>query len=216
MQINLQYHPYAFGNLNIALDPAANVAYGCAPAGRATTAAPATGARPSPSTIRPIADLGSTYQAKVEDLWEQARADAAYASWEGDTGADTAERARAWDIASPPMSMATPTPSTYTYSLFLALRGTTVRGGRWQHLAELGVAIPTIRVRWQPLRAGTATATPAMRKTTATIPIASCRYPYEPGPWHPVGTSQFQLISASCRRAGRQRGLTLGPPRMLM
>jgi transglycosylase-like protein with SLT domain len=101
MQINLHYHPDAFSNLNLAFDPARNVAYA---AGLLRGHYQRTG-----DWKLAVAYYHSTdpekyepYQAKVEDLWMQARADAAYASWDGDDAdfdGDDVRRARLWDAA---------------------------------------------------------------------------------------------------------------------
>lgn len=99
MQINLHHHPKAFRNLNIAFDPAQNVAY----AAQLLTGhfrqtgdwkmAVALYHSSNPEHYKP-------YQAKVDDLWQQARADSAYVSWvDGGDTAD-ADNARRWDIAS--------------------------------------------------------------------------------------------------------------------
>ena len=122
MQINLHHHPNAFRNLNVAFNPDRNVAY---------AAQLLKGHyRQTGDWKMAVAHYHSTnpehyepYQAKVADLWDQARADAAYVSWvdrnDGgdsvaatDTHADT--RQAGWDIASNwPNTTATPWTGTH-------------------------------------------------------------------------------------------------------
>ncbi|MBL6929801.1 MAG: transglycosylase SLT domain-containing protein [Rhodospirillales bacterium] len=97
MQINLHHHPNAFRNLNVAFDPAQNVAY----AARLLRGH----YRQTGDWKMAVAHYHSTtpehyepYLAKVEDLLQQAQADAAYVSWVDDTDGLDADRTT-WDIA---------------------------------------------------------------------------------------------------------------------
>ena len=93
MQVNLLHHPQAFGSLNLAFDPETNVAY----AARLLTEhfartgdwrmAVAHYHSTTPDLYRP-------YQARVEDLWQQAREEAPRTSTVADAGWD--DDARWW------------------------------------------------------------------------------------------------------------------------
>lgn len=99
MQINLRYHPDAFGDLNTAFEPRNNVAYG---AGVLLENFRRTGDWQKAVALYHSAnpDLSGPYQARVGDLWQQARADAAYVSWTADGQEDpVAARAHLWDAA---------------------------------------------------------------------------------------------------------------------
>lgn len=95
MQINLGHHPNAFTSLNVAFEPAYNVAYA---AGLLLSHYRSSGdwrlAAAHYHSTDP--DVYGRYLAKVEDVWDQMRADAGYAAWVDD---GTDGRAHAWAVA---------------------------------------------------------------------------------------------------------------------
>ncbi len=101
MQIDLQRHGHAFRNIGHALDPDANVAYG---ARLLASLHRRTGDWKSAVSEYHSTDpdSGRQFQRRVADLWDQLRADAAYAAWHDDSvavpsGSDSfADRSYRW------------------------------------------------------------------------------------------------------------------------
>ena len=185
MQINLHHHPYAFANLNIAFDPAANVAYA---AHLLVGHYRSTGDWRSAVALYHSADpdLGSTYQAKVDDLWQQARADATYAAWDGDTGDEAAERAREWDMAAAQVHG----DGSYSYGYTHTWRYSDDRPWRQGRTWRSWVRYPDHPRRWHRFGwYGDRNPGHVHGHDDDTYRILP--YPYEPGPWRPVGTSRF-------------------------
>lgn len=179
MQISLHQHPNAFPSLNVAFEPEYNVAYAATLLlGHYRN----TGDWRSAVALYHSADpdLGRTYQAKVEDLWQQIRADAAYANWDGDTDATAAERAREWDAASARVHGDGTVRHAYPWRY---------RDGRpwWRRQARPSWTWCPDRPRpWRRFgRYGD-------RDAGGTVDGSYARpLPNEPGSWRPVGTSRF-------------------------
>lgn len=178
MQINLAHHPYAFRSLNIAFDPASNVAYA---AHLLVGHYRGTGDWRSAVALYHSADpdLGGTYQAKVEDLWEQVRADAAYASWDGDTDPEATGE---WDGVSAQVHGDGPYAHTYTW------RYRDDRPRRWRTWRSW-VRYPDHPRPWR--RFGWYGDRDGGHHHDHDGDVRILPYPYEPGPWRPVGTSRF-------------------------
>jgi len=188
MQINLHHHPNAFRNLNVAFDPTRNVAY---------AAHMLSGHyRQTGDWKTAVAHYHSTtpehnkpYLAKVEDLWQQAQADAAYVSWVDSDGEPTSAQA-SWDIASATVD----TPALpHRWTRFLApSQQAWLDGQNWRNWRNWRV--------WRTWQAwGTAHDRPWVRRWFARYgasPVDDAPdyriLPIDPGhPWVPVGTSRF-------------------------
>ena len=187
MQINLHHHPHAFSNLSQAFDPARNVAYA---AGLVIGHYRRTGDLKTAVAHYHSADPETygAYQAKVEELWQQARADAAYASWDRDDtygyshfDSDNARRARLWDAAQAWVDVH---PNAYRWA---------DRDDGWWHWH-------TYRDRWDRfVRTAYRDGRPWAQRWVSWYgdrPVdGDGQYrilPIEPGhPWRPVGTTRF-------------------------
>ena len=167
MQINLRHHPDAFRDLNVAFEPRHNVAYGAA---LLLENFRRTGDWRQAVALYHSSDPARSgpYQARVEDLWQQARADAAYVAWNAAEPEDpAAARARLWDDA---RAWVDGHPNAYRWSY---------RGAPRQPLGSSAFAHPwRPRTVWYGDRDGGG-------NDYRILPVPSA------GPWRPVGTSRF-------------------------